>query len=131
MTKLSNKVIVDTRSLFQELSQLIDQNKHHMISVINNSLTILFWHIGGKINKHILRHKRADYGKQIVVTLSRQLVEKYGNSFEEKNLRRMMQFEEQFTDIEIVGSLSRHLSWSHFLVLLPIKSMRQKCFTRK
>jgi len=50
------------------------------------------------------------YGKQIVVTLARQLTEKYGRNFEEKNLRRMLQFAEQFQNDEIVVTLSRQLS---------------------
>lgn len=54
-------------------------------------MAMLFWQIGGRINVHVLEHKRARYGEQIVVTLSRQLVAAHGNNFEEKNLRRMMQ----------------------------------------
>jgi len=73
-------------------------------------LTILFWHVGSRILSKTLQNKRADYGKQIVVTLSRELVEKYGNNFEEKNLRRMIQFAEQYSELEKVVTLSRHLS---------------------
>ena len=51
---------------------------------------------------------------------------RYGRSFEEKNLRRMLQFSEQFEDFSIVVTLSRQLSWSHFLVLLPIKQAEAK-----
>ncbi|NLA23506.1 MAG: DUF1016 domain-containing protein [Bacteroidales bacterium] len=40
----------------------------------------------------------------------------------------MMQFADQFTDIEIVVTLSRQLSWSHFLVVIPRKSFEQKLF---
>jgi hypothetical protein len=50
------------------------------------------------------------------------LAAKYGRSFEEKNLRRMMQFAEQFTDLQIVVPLARQLSWSHFLMLIPLKT---------
>jgi predicted nuclease of restriction endonuclease-like (RecB) superfamily len=128
MIKQTKQITEATKLLFQELSLLIDQGKQQVISAVNNTLTVLFWHIGEKINTHILRHKRAEYGEQIVVTLSRQLVAEYGNSFEEKNLRRMMQFAEQFTDIEIVVTLSRQLSWSHFLVLIPIKKREAKIF---
>lgn len=124
----SKRVNAAAASLFQELAQLIDQSNRHLVSAINNTLSMLFWQVGNTINAHILQHKRADYGQQIVVTLSRQLVEEYGNSFEEKNLRRMMQFAEQFPDIEMVGSLSRYLSWSHFLALLPIKNHEAKMF---
>ncbi len=40
----------------------------------------------------------------------------------------MLQFEEQFSDIEIVVTLSRYLSWSHFLILIPLKKQEQKLF---
>ncbi len=89
---------------------------------------MLFWKIGKQINENILQNQRADYGKQIVVTLSKQLADKYGRNFEERNLRRMLQFAVQFTDEEIVVTLSRQLSWSHFLVLIPLKSIDEKLF---
>lgn len=125
-TNQNNKIVGSTENLFFEISHLIEKSKKQATSVINNSLTLLFWHIGTKISIHILQHKRAEYGKQIVVTLSRQLTQKYGNNFKEKNLRRMIQFAEQFKDVEIVNSLSRHLSWSHFLILLPLKEYKAK-----
>jgi hypothetical protein len=62
----------------------------------------------------VLGSERAAYGEQIVVTLSRQLVVDYGRGYSEKNLRRMVQFAELFPEQEIVATLSRQLSWSHF-----------------
>jgi len=115
-------------SLLNELSQLIEQSRQQLVSQANSELTLLFWHMGKRINQNILQNKRGDYGKQIVVTLARQLTGKYGRNFEEKNLRRMLQFAEQFTDIEIVVTLSRHLSWSHFLILIPLKTQEKKLF---
>ena len=72
----------------------------------NRSLTLLFWQIGKWISNHILQNKRAEYGKEIVVTVSRQLVDKYGRNYEEKNLRRMIQFAEKFSNYENVVTLS-------------------------
>ena len=115
-------------SLLFELSQLIEASKRDVVAVVNSSLSLLFWHIGGRINAHILHNKRADYGKQIVVTVSRQLVQAHGNNFEEKNLRRMMQFADQLQAEDVVAKLSKRLSWSHFLVLLPIKNFEAKMF---
>jgi predicted nuclease of restriction endonuclease-like (RecB) superfamily len=89
---------------------------------------MLFWHIGNRINKEILQNKRADYGKQIVATLSAQLEERFGRNFTEKNVRRMLQFAEQFPDNSIVVTLSRQLSWSHFLVLIPLKNQEAKLY---
>lgn len=116
------------KALFSELSQLIEQSQHQVVAQTNSTLTVLFWHIGNRINKEILQNKRADYGKQIVSTLSTQLKDKYGKNFELRNVQRMMQFAEQFTDIQIVVPLTRQLSWSHFVTLLPIKSQEGKLY---
>jgi len=121
-------VQVSNQGLFNELSQLIEQSQLQVALQVNSALTILFWQIGARINDNILNNKRADYGKQIVVMLSRQLTEKYGRNFEEKNLRRMLQFAEQFSSEEIVVTLSRQLSWSHILILLPLKNTDAKLF---
>ena len=114
--------------LLTELSQLIEQSQQQVVAQANSTLTLLFWHIGNRINNEILQNKRADYGKQIVLTLSTELKERYGRNFELGNLRRMIQFAEQFSDIEIVVTLSRQLSWSHFLVLIPLKSPEAKLY---
>jgi predicted nuclease of restriction endonuclease-like (RecB) superfamily len=63
-----------------------------------------------------------------VPNLSLGLTAAYGRNFEEKNLRRMMQFAEQFAELEIVVPLARQLSWSHFLILLPLKSKEAQLF---
>ena len=62
------------------------------------------------------------YGKFILQNLAETLTIDYGNSFSQKNLQRMMQVNEIFSDPKIVSSLMRQLSWSHFKLLLPIKS---------
>ena len=89
---------------------------------------MLFWHVGNRILTHNLQNKRAEYGKQNVVTVSRELVEKFGKNYEEKNLWRMIQFAEKYSEIEKVVTLSRHLSWSHFLVLIPLKDQKARDF---
>ena len=53
--------------------------------------------------------------------LARALEADYGRGFAEKNLRRMVQFAEAFPDAEIVATLSRQLSWSQFVLVLPVK----------
>ncbi|GHV25105.1 hypothetical protein FACS189465_2850 [Clostridia bacterium] len=75
-----------------------------------------------------MRCYNSSYGKQIVAGLSQQLVKKHGKNFELRNLRRMMQFAEQFTDFEIVSQLATRLSWSHFVEILPLKLMEAKMF---
>lgn len=119
------------QELLSDLITLIEKTKSNVISYANSSLTILFWHVGNRVLTQTLQNKRADYGKQIVVTLSRELVERFGHNYEERNLRRMIQFAEQYSDLEKVVTLSRVLSWSHFLTLIPIKDIEARDFYGK
>ncbi len=114
--------------LIKEISILIETNKNQVVKVANSTLILLFWNIGNRINSEILDNKRAKYGSQIVCTISNELELKYGRNFQEKNLRRMMQFALEFPDYEIVVPLARQLSWSHFLILIPLKTMDSKLF---
>lgn len=125
--KTNNLAIIEI-DLLNELSQLVEQSHQQVIVQNNAALTLLFWQIGHRVNETILQNKRAEYGKQIVPTLSAQLESKYGRSFAEKNLRRMLRFAEQFSDKQLVAKLSHKLSWSHFIELLPIKSTEAMIF---
>jgi predicted nuclease of restriction endonuclease-like (RecB) superfamily len=128
MAHNKSDISIADSDLFIELSQLIEQSKQQVVFHANSAVAILFWQVGNRINQEILQNKRAEYAKQIVSTLSTQLKKRYGNNFELRNLRRMMQFAEQFVDYQIVVTFSRQLSWSHFVELLPLKTMEAKLF---
>lgn len=109
-------------SLIGDLRQIIEQARNRVAFTVNSELTMMYWHIGERINREVLDNQRADYGKQIVAQVARQLQEEYGTKgFDEKNIRRMMQFAQSFPDYQIVAPLSRQLSWSHFMEVLPVK----------
>ncbi|MEI7346622.1 YhcG family protein [Dickeya chrysanthemi] len=61
-----------------------------------------------------------------MLTLAAQLVKEYGSSFAVKNLRRMVQCATTFPDEQIVVSLIRQLSWTHFIALIPLKDPLQR-----
>ena len=109
--------------LINDLRQIIDSARSHVAATANYELTAMYWNIGNRINRDMLNNERAEYGKQIVATVARQLQEEYGTKgFDEKSIRRMMQFAQLFSDFQIVAPLARKLSWSHFLIVMPIKT---------
>jgi predicted nuclease of restriction endonuclease-like (RecB) superfamily len=124
------KSLINKRSgdLLRDLKSLIEQGKNQAVAAVNSALTVTYWHVGKRINEEVLHGERAEYGKQVIPTLARELVAQYGKSFEAKNLRRMMQFAEVFPDFEIVVPLARQLSWSHFLALIPLNSSEARLF---
>jgi len=108
--------------LFRQVSELIEQGRKVAASQANTALTLTYWQIGRLVGLAILGDGRANYGEQTVATLGRQLRQRYGPGYEQKQLRRMIQFAKVFPEEEIVATLSRQLSWSHFRELLPLKS---------
>jgi hypothetical protein len=113
VAKTNNKSI--SGNLISDIRRLIETARQNVAVTANTGLTILYWQIGNRIRQDILKEKRAEYGKEIVATLSRQLTDDYVNNFNENDLRRMIQFAKVFPDKEIVVSLIRQLSWTHFM----------------
>ncbi|WP_034061094.1 PDDEXK nuclease domain-containing protein [Lacinutrix jangbogonensis] len=119
------------QNILKDLVSIVEKTKTQVAIQANSALTIMFWQIGKRIQSEILENNRAKYGQEIVVSLSRALTINFGSSFKDKNLRRMIQFSEKFSDFETVVTLSRHLSWSHFLVLIPLKTEKERYFYSK
>ena len=115
-------------NLIGDIRSLIETARHNVAVTVNAGLTILYWQIGSRIRQDILNEKRADYGKEIIATLSQELIKEYGNGFSYSALTRMVRFAEVFPDTQIVATLSRQLSWSHFKEILPFKKPFQRDF---
>ena len=118
----------NTRSLIQDLRQIIEQARGQVAATANYTQTMI-WHIGERINREVLGNQRAEYGKQIVSQVATQLQEEYGKKgFESRNIRRMMQFAKEFPDFQIVSPLVSKLSWTHFLIVMALKDELQREF---
>ena len=118
-----------TTALLRDIRAMVQEARSRVAVQVNCETTLLYWNIGRRINNDVLDGKRAEYGEQIVSTLSTQLQQEFGKrGFETRSLRRMMQFAARFPDSEIVATLSRQLSWSHFVEVLPLGDPVQRDF---
>lgn len=113
-------------ALLGDIRALIEASRQRVASTVNAELTLMFWRIGQRIHTEVLAGRRAGYGEEILPTLAEQLASDYGRGFGEKNLRRMVKFAATFHEEPIVATLSRQLSWSHFVMLLALKEPLQR-----
>jgi len=118
---------INTNILF-EIKQLIEQSRQKVAVAVNSEITLLYWHIGKRINSEVLKNKRAEYGKKIIVTLSQQLTLEYGKGWSEKQLRHCIHFAENFSEEKIVYTLCRQLSWSHIRLIMFIDTPLKRDF---
>jgi hypothetical protein len=117
--KNTSSVIVEER-LLEDIKEFIESSKSRFAQTANTTLVTLYWNIGRRIKTDILGDERAQYGKEIVSALSRQLTVEYGTGFSEKNLRHMIRFAKVYPNEEIVYALSGQLSWTHFREIIYI-----------
>lgn len=119
---------INNPALLGTIKQLIDESRQQVAVTVNATITALYWQVGKKINNEILQNNRAEYGKQIVSTLSRQLTITYGSGWGAKHLRHCMRFAEAFPDEQIVYALRRQLSWTHLRMLIFIEDQLKRDF---
>jgi len=119
---------IASKALLKDLRELIAEARQDVARQVNSALVLLYWRIGQRIRQDILKEKRAEYGEQIVATLSKQLVVEFGNGYSRPNLFRMIRFAEVFPDEQIVSTVSRQLGWSHFVEIIPLEEDLKRDF---
>lgn len=112
---------IDEAALLGDLHTLVQSARQRIATAAYSTQTLLCWHIGRRLDREHLQGGRAAYGKQILVTVSRELTAEYGRGFSYAEIARMIQFAQAYPAEAIVVTLSQQLSWSHFHALLPIK----------
>jgi hypothetical protein len=121
-------IIQSPAGLVADVRSMIDQTRERVARTVNAGMTLLYWRIGKRIQSEVLQNQRAEYGKEIVATLSRQLETEFGRGFGRRNLFNMVRFAEVFPDARIVQSLIAQLGWTHFLHIIPLKDDLQRDF---
>lgn len=114
--------------LIDEIKTIIQEGRQQVAQAINAGLTATYWHIGQRIQKDILQNNRAEYGEQVVATLSRHLTKEFGKGWSVAQLRHCLHFAATFPDFQIVYTLCRQLSWSHFRTIMYRSTELERAF---
>ena len=126
--KIEKNRNLEVAPLFEEISSLIEQARRKVATTINEEIVLLYWNIGKKIKEGIIKSERAEYGKQIVQSLSAQLIQRYGKGFSSQNLWYMIQLFEKYPILQSLLGEFKGLSWTHIINILPIKDELKRKF---
>jgi len=88
--------------VFDRVSGLIEQARRKVATTINQEMVMLYWNIGKTIKEEIIKSKRAEYGKQILHSVSGELTSRYGRGYSEQNLWHMVKFYETYPILSAV-----------------------------
>ncbi|MDA3939232.1 MAG: PDDEXK nuclease domain-containing protein [Spirochaetia bacterium] len=111
-----------------DIKTLITESKRRVAVAVNSELTMLYWKVGKLVSLEILKGNRAEYGKELIPDLSKQLTISFGKGWSKRNLSLMVKLYEVYPDKNILQTLSAKLSWSHFINLIYIENSIKREF---
>jgi predicted nuclease of restriction endonuclease-like (RecB) superfamily len=114
--------------LLAEVRQMIDAARKRVAVSVNAELTILYWQIGRRLSTEVLKGKRAEYGKQVIESLSDHLTLAYGKGWSDKHLFHCLRIAQTFPDEQILYTLCRQFTWSHLRILMYIDDAVKRNF---
>ncbi|PIU83670.1 MAG: cytoplasmic protein [Elusimicrobia bacterium CG06_land_8_20_14_3_00_38_11] len=125
---IGKKHLPSRPGLFDKISVLIEQARKNVAITIDKEMVILYWNIGKTIKEEIMKSDRAEYGKQIIHSLSGELTQKYGRGYSVQNLWYMVQLYEAYPILHALRGEFTGLGWTHIRILLPIKEDLKRQF---
>lgn len=116
-------------SIKGEIREILLNARQRVAAQVNTELLSTYWNIGKIIVKHEQENReRAEYGKQTLKQLSKDLTKEFGKGFSVSNLYNMRLFYSQYQKFQTV---SGKLSWSHYCELLSISDDDKRSFYEK
>lgn len=128
LEKSQVSVTEDTTKIYNDVCSIIDGVRTRMATYLNTEVCMTNWYIGKRIKDDVLYNQRAEYGKQILKSLSTRLTERYGNGWGEKQLWHCLRAAETFSEEEIVYATRRQLTWTHLRTIMYIKDPLERQF---
>lgn len=113
-----------TDDLIFDIKEIIDSAQVSAYQAVNAALVQRNWLIGYRIAEEELKgSERAEYGKEIIKRLSKELTEMYGSGFTKTNLYSFYAFYKRFPEIfhSVSGKSANLLSWTHYRSLLQVE----------
>lgn len=74
-----DEIAKDEEQLYNDLCGIIDDVRGRIATYVNTGVCLTNWYVGKRIKEDILYNQRADYGKQILKNIAKQLMNKYGS----------------------------------------------------
>ena len=115
--------------MIQEIKDVILSSRKKVAYEVNNTMLYAYWNVGRIIVENEQNGNiKAEYGKQIMKELSKELRKILGSGFSVSNLFNMRKLYITYPKFQTV---SGKLSWSHYCELLSIENADERNFYEK
>ena len=118
-----------SNNYINEIKKILKNARQKAYTAVNSAMVEAYWKIGRRIvEEEQSGRERAEYGKEIIKNLSKELTEEFGKGFGERNIRNIRQFYILFSDYEKWKSLISKLTWTHIQKVLRVSNEKARIF---
>ena len=118
-----------SNNYINEIKKILKNARQKAYTAVNSAMVEAYWEIGRRIVEEEQNGKEtAEYGKEILQNLSKELTEEFGKGYSYRTLREIRQFYLMFSDFEKWRTVSAKLTWSHFQKVLRISDKKARIF---
>lgn len=118
-----------SNNYINEIKKILKNARQKAYTAVNSAMVEAYWKIGRRIvEEEQSGRERAEYGKEIIKNLSKELTEEFGKGFGERNIRNIRQFYILFSDYEKWKSLISKLTWTHIQKVLRVSDEKARIF---
>lgn len=118
-----------SNNYISEIKKILKNARQKAYIAVNSAMVEAYWEIGRRIVEEEQNGKeRAEYGKEILQNLSKELTEEFGKGYSYRTLREIRQFYLMFSDFEKWRTVSAKLTWSHFQKVLRVSNEKARIF---
>ncbi|WP_299671741.1 PDDEXK nuclease domain-containing protein [uncultured Polaribacter sp.] len=115
-----------SQTFINAIREIIVNAQKHAVTAIQQQRVLMYWHIGHHIVEEEQQGKtRADYGSELIKTLSKELTKDFGSGFSFRQLNFCRQF---FIAFPIMNALRSQLNWTQYRLLLRIESEDKRTY---
>ena len=116
-----------SNNYINEIKTILKNARQKAYTAVNSAMVEAYWEIGRRIVEEEQNGKeRAEYGKEILQNLSKELTEEFGKGYSYRTLREIRQFYLMFSDFEKWRTVSAKLTWSHFQKVLRVSNEKAR-----
>ena len=118
-----------SNNYINEVKEILKNARQKAYNAVNSAMVEAYWKIGRRIvEEEQSGRERAEYGKEILQNLSKELTEEFGKGYSYRTLREIRQFYLMFSDFEKWRTVSAKLTWSHFQKVLKVSDEKARIF---
>lgn len=125
---MQNIDLISENQLYSDVCLIIEGSRQRLATTVNAEICLMHWNIGKRIKEDVLYNKRAEYGKQILLSLSQQLIQQFGKGWSIYKLQHCVRAAYTFSEDEMMYAVRTQLSWTHLRSLMSIEDKLKRSF---